>query len=611
MYRQEVEKTLVTTIQAGISEFEGNIEIIEKALNYLRLSYEEGISSPSDSISEVDTSDFKTENNEVLYSSDSSGASLYYIYGDGSEQSQPDWDRVGRVMEMESSMIKVQDSLTLTDQIYFNSSNRMTLIYPGIPNLNEVFDPHTDAGDYLFYYLADETNNPMRESLWTPVYVDPARAGWVLSYITPIYNGDVLEGVLGADITIKTFTDRLTSIDTKIPYTILITEGENIISYNDELNFIDDGRIDEYYYSKPVGESILLSEEYSLKNILNEEKYNFISDLLSKSEGHSDFIREALTVNDEEYFFYKSSSTHLGWSVICIISKEDTKMPLEAANQQYRPYLIFANILLVLILIILLLITSKLANQMSNALIRPLNLFVQKVKDGDLGLGPDLDLKSDITEIILLQNTFNDLQQNLNKHILQLVHTEKEKEKEIAANLLLRELSYKDMLTGVYNRRRLEEELDRMINQSYPNHQAFSVILMDIDYFKKINDTYGHDKGDEVLKSISRIIQKELSPDEIFGRWGGEEFLIISAKSEFASVVHLGERIRTKIYDAILIPNHPISISLGIAEICSCDDKYSLFKRVDELLYKAKNSGRNRVVASDECNLERNDSSDE
>lgn len=140
----------------------------------------------------------------------------------------------------------------------------------------------------------------------------------------------------------------------------------------------------------------------------------------------------------------------------------------------------------------------------------------------------------------------------------------------------------------------LEDEINRV--QRYQT--ALSLIILDIDYFKSVNDTFGHQVGDSVLIEMSNILQENLRNTDLLGRWGGEEFLIICPHTDINGTKELAEHLRLKIekYDFKVI-GHKTS-SFGVTSFKAGDTIESLLKRADDNLYKAKENGRNQVVYS-------------
>ncbi len=165
---------------------------------------------------------------------------------------------------------------------------------------------------------------------------------------------------------------------------------------------------------------------------------------------------------------------------------------------------------------------------------------------------------------------------------------------------ILEDKANKDSLTGLYNKGYIMEQLKYHINLSLSIKKPLSIILVDIDHFKKVNDIYGHLCGDYVLKKISSIFQEHTRSFNIIGRYGGEEFLIIAPGSNAKSAFDFAERLRTMIENiqfSYESKNFKITISAGIAELNPKIKKPdTLIANADKALYQAKNSGRNRTM---------------
>ncbi len=165
-------------------------------------------------------------------------------------------------------------------------------------------------------------------------------------------------------------------------------------------------------------------------------------------------------------------------------------------------------------------------------------------------------------------------------------------------NADLDRLSRTDMLTGMYNRRHLEQELARLHNDSIRHAAPLSVLLLDLDRFKNVNDTYGHAAGDDVLQAFASRLSAELRAGDIAGRWGGEEFLVVLPRTDLTSSMAVSERIRS-VATAEPITSAGVSIDITVSGGCALgprDSPASLVQIADHCLYRAKEEGRNRVV---------------
>jgi len=158
----------------------------------------------------------------------------------------------------------------------------------------------------------------------------------------------------------------------------------------------------------------------------------------------------------------------------------------------------------------------------------------------------------------------------------------------------LRFLADIDSLTGFYNRRKIEEVLHSEMERAKRYGHPLSVMFIDIDNFKQINDTYGHRKGDEVLRKVADLIRREIRRTDFVGRFGGEEFMVVLPETEPEKAVRVAERIRERIEREEFGVGR-VTISVGVTGLRKDDDYGSLFVRMDRAMYLAKEKGKNRV----------------
>jgi len=166
----------------------------------------------------------------------------------------------------------------------------------------------------------------------------------------------------------------------------------------------------------------------------------------------------------------------------------------------------------------------------------------------------------------------------------------------------LRHQSIRDPLTGLFNRRYMESHLASLVEQAAARGKPIAVLILDIDYFKAVNDSHGHDAGDDVLREFSLRIRKSIRNIDLACRYGGEEFVIVMPETDVAVATMVAERIRRRIASEPFAIQQgarklEVTISIGIAAIGAAgDNAAAILKRADAALYRAKRDGRNRVV---------------
>lgn len=163
-------------------------------------------------------------------------------------------------------------------------------------------------------------------------------------------------------------------------------------------------------------------------------------------------------------------------------------------------------------------------------------------------------------------------------------------------NLILEKIAKTDGLTGVYNHKHIHEILENEFKRAKRYRKKLSVLMIDIDYFKNVNDNYGHQIGDRILVNISEIIKRTVRETDVVGRYGGEEFIAVCCETDVEGAYILAERIRTNIEKLKFTENNlSVTVSIGLAELNEEKEPKKLVEKADKLLYEAKKSGRNRT----------------
>lgn len=241
------------------------------------------------------------------------------------------------------------------------------------------------------------------------------------------------------------------------------------------------------------------------------------------------------------------------------------------------------------------------------------NIQVAPIMVGQIMVGRMITFQ-DITEVSRLISETNHQNEILQMRNQTLIATQ---QKLHQTNLKLEKMAITDSLTGCYNRSFLTQELELEVKEYINNRIPFSIILLDIDYFKTINDNYGHLVGDRVLRDTAEVIQHSLRKPDILARYGGEEFIICLPNTQPNQANIIAERVKSAIdSNRILVQENtpPISITVSIGLLSTDNMKIDisknvqsilneLFESVDKALYQAKNNGRNRIVSSSGMHL--------
>ncbi len=284
-------------------------------------------------------------------------------------------------------------------------------------------------------------------------------------------------------------------------------------------------------------------------------------------------------LNGTDTLAYYNQLDKIGWLVVTVINEKEI----------IRPIIQQILLSIVLIAIASLLIGWYLSSSLSKKFVVPL-----------------IELKNRVNAIILGNKKYDSHYKYPNNEIgtiaADIEHfTENElynKNIELQEiNKKLELLSTTDQLTKLLNRRKMNEELQKEWERAKRYGSKFSIIMFDIDWFKKINDTYGHQAGDAVLSELSQLTKKTLRSTDIIARWGGEEFLILSPQIGLEETKELAQKLCHSVRNYNFPIDKTVTISLGVCEFNAQETIEELINDADEKLYEAKRRGRNTVVA--------------
>jgi diguanylate cyclase (GGDEF)-like protein len=442
----------------------------------------------------------------------------------------------------------------------------------------ENFDPRTRS----WYAKANEDG----KAYWTDVYSGAQEdiLGMSTSYPLISPNGEKL-GVFGTDILLDQMSEFLKTIE--------ITEN-GVVCLVDEKGLIVASSTSEKPFKDMDGAQVRLAAIES-KNAVIREGYNTINN--EYNHFFYEEIKAPIKVMGEDYYYSFSKYSHndkINWNLMIAIPRDDLVGDIELLFFKFS-IIFFTVALLILIAYIFI----------SRWILKPiifLNSRVNQMANDNWGVQIETERSDELGQ---LTRSFNSMSVKLRDYLMMVNDKQKELE-EVNASLEeivyertkeLELLSITDSLTNLYNKRYLMENLTQNIQISKRYNETFSIVIFDIDHFKKVNDTYGHIEGDVTLREVSNFLSSRVRAVDVLGRYGGEEFMIIMANTELDEAYIAAERYRDELSKLVIgSKNIKITISGGVAEYRTGESLLDIVNRADSNLYKAKKSGRNKVI---------------
>ncbi|MBU0924508.1 sensor domain-containing diguanylate cyclase [bacterium] len=472
--------------------------------------------------------------------------------------------------------------------IYYNSHLDYSRYYPFLKNVYDVFPADIKMKNYNFYYLADEKFNPKKEVVLTDVYLDPAKQGWLLSAIVPIYNKNKLEGVTGIDISLNSFISEF--LNMRLPYdgkSFVINNNGKIIAMSKEIEpILDIKELEEYKYKidEKINFTISKPNKFSMLNYPNKNIVENFKKIIENKD-----YSEKINLKGETYLFFATKINKTSWYTISLINESEILKNIKELENYYSKlgFLIIIGIFIFYVIFFFFLHTkAKLfVSKINNPLLKIIDMTKNIAKNKDIK-----NLEScGIYEIDKLSSNFNSLVKELDSRTNKLILEETKR-------VYQEKLANTDSLTGAYNRRYLNEFSIEYLKINQREKTDLSLLMIDLDDFKIINDTYGHKVGDDVIKSLVDISKNLLRENDLIVRFGGDEFLILLPNTNIENA----KAVALKLIDSIIIYNKDkiflYTVSIGISQFNENDKSIEeMIKRADKSLYKAKEKGKNCI----------------
>lgn len=445
-----------------------------------------------------------------------------------------------------------------------------------------------DDKDHLIYIKSAKDFDPRsrswyteairnQSSYWTGVYSGAQEDILGMSTSLPVMDrsGQVI-GVFGTDILLTQLANFLKTTD---------LSANSVICLVDEEGLIVASSTDESPFKEIEGGQERLAAAESSHSVI---RAGFLQNSLIEGD---------LNVEGTSYyynFFPYSFKNKINWTVMIAVPRQDLIGDIEVLFDKFN-----AGFLIIILL------TLFIYFRISKWIVEPivsLNDKVEEMTNNNWGIQIETRRKDELGQ---LTNAFNKMSFKLKEYLSMLDSKQRELEhvnsslesivKERTKELEL--LSITDGLTEIYNKRYLMDALNTSIEDAKKFNMPFSIVLFDLDFFKSVNDTYGHMEGDVTLKAVSSFLRHKIDKTAILGRYGGEEFMIIMPDKTLDQAYQVADHYREQISD-LSIGNKEIrlTVSGGVAAYQVGDTVKKLVERADKKLYKAKNSGRNRLT---------------
>lgn len=487
---------------------------------------------------------------------------------------------------------------TLVDHFGTAWTKQFANLYVSMPeNVNIVYWPGVRWADNAtsklnvlseeWVYITTQKNNPERKSVWTGLYYDPTALEWMVSLETPIDITPTNTLNIGHDILLNALFDRVFNDHLSGTYNFIFRQDGRLIAHP--------AKIEDMNRTRGM---LMISQ---LKDAQLSHYFQALQAKIKKKQSNY-FITET-----EDEFLAATKIEGPEWWFVTVYPKSLLSSPsLKAA----RFILIISILALIIELVMLYLVMKK-------KVVEPLEAFIaassaieaqryDKITGNVLPLPDQLD--NEIGKLAKLFKSMSSSLQQFRGDMQHLTHTLEDqvkvrtRELQKAKDKAEKEATI-DSLTQIPNRHSFYNRAKALLQQADHTGDTVCFLMLDIDFFKIINDSYGHPQGDQVLIACARTIEKTIRDKDLLGRLGGEEFAVVLPGTNLEEAQVIAERIRARIaeqsfHTAQHTQRFHTTISIGISSSSETIYAYELlYKHADLALYKAKQSGRNRVVS--------------
>ena len=494
--------------------------------------------------------------------------------------------KIIKTNEMDARLTTLVDNNPSVVAAYFISWDNIVRAYPLLDSFYDQFPAGFDLTTYNFYYLADAVHNPKRKAVWTDVYLDPAGKGWMISSLVPIYYNNFLEGVTGLDVTLSTFSKHILSNNLQWDSGALVVDKSG--------NILTMSRAAERYLGLKDVTDYNFKDNHQDRSLIKPTEFNLLSQSGKIGESLSAFFQGKektmeLTMQGEQYLLTRQEVPETSWQLLILAPLKNVYGPIIQEKEQITQigivFILLAGVFYILFFVYLKQSSKNLAKRIAAPIEQITKMIVSYDSDDNTHVVHE---PVNITELDNLLSMNFKIQKAKDRY-------QKISQEMKLKNEQLRVLAITDQLTQLYNRLKLDEVLTYEVARSQRDKSPLTVAVIDIDKFKSVNDTFGHQVGDSVLIGVSQIMLRHIRATDILGRWGGEEFMLILPNTSLEHAYEHVNKLRKRVQMAEFAPVQQITISAGLSSCGQYTCEKTLVELADNALYEAKENGRNRV----------------
>lgn len=479
-------------------------------------------------------------------------------------------------------------------------SDALIRYYPFI-NLHKFLTTEESLLDWNFYYEADLAHNPGKKALWSTIYYDAPGQSWMGSYIQPVYDqNNTMRAVVGVDVPIFPLVKKLLPQDLPFDAEVILTDknGMVIAMSNEMERLFEFKEMQKTSKDKEgvVNKNILMTSEHNLLTSSNRKITEQFKKYFENKTESGKFVLKNIA-----YIVEAKSIKPIEWKIFFFVA-EDTIIKKSIEIKKMTQSIVF-YILSIFILLLLLVsyYSHRRSRKLSHRLSQPIIELTHATKEMKRFKKPNK--RSNIEEIDNLFDNFDTMVHEVKAFDEKL---EKEVEKKTKSLKIARDqaekLASQDPLTHLLNRRSFSELSENNLDLARRYKYDLSIVMVDIDHFKKINDTYGHSVGDDVIVMLADILREVFRRSDIIARYGGEEFIALLPKTSQERAMSFAERLRSTVQQSPMQLKGSkdvfITVSIGVSKVENGLENAieKAIKQADSNLYAAKEGGRNKVV---------------